>query len=219
MRLQFTGLVLALALLPALQGAGDPLTVQELISRGELRFQQLTDYECMTDLESRLGSKTDTGICRFWYKQPGMFRVRSVRGQHQGSEVVRNAQGDLYARKGGLLKAFSKRLQPTDSRVSNLRGTPVNELVWGTIYRRLRERMARPGTRVVLAAPSRPGDPYEIALGYAENGKQIRQICRVDAQQWLPTEVQVVENGVVVERAAFRDVRLNGGLKDKWFRF
>ena len=70
-------LALALLMLCALTArAAEGMSAASVIQRGEARFRDLRDYECMVDVESRLGKRVEAGTCQFWFKQPRMLRVK-----------------------------------------------------------------------------------------------------------------------------------------------
>jgi len=198
--------------------AADPITADEVLRRAEAQFAGLTDYECEADAESRLGTKTETGSYRIWFRKPALLRVKVLAGRNRGSEVVLGDDGKVHGRKGGLLKAIVIRMSATDGRLRSLRGLPVTEFDWGSFYRKLRERGARLGAKTVLATRAGAQAPYELVLTYHDAGKSIREVYRIDPRLWVMTEGEVYEDHLRVDHVVFRDVRLNSGVSDRWFR-
>jgi outer membrane lipoprotein-sorting protein len=211
-------LILLLALLPLRLPAGESLTADEVMRRAEAAFAALSDYECLSDSETRLGAKVESGTHRIWFKQPRMLRVHVLRGRDDGSEVAVGADGRVRGHKGGILKAIVIRLSANDKRLRNLRGVPVTDLPWGRFYEKYRERAARPGARTALQPRLQPDDPYDLVLTYADGGKAIREVYRIEARRWVMMQGDVYENEVRVHHIVFRDIRLNTGVKDSWFK-
>jgi outer membrane lipoprotein-sorting protein len=202
-----------------------PIEPDEVMRRAERRFDSLSDYECIVDADTRLGDRTESGTYRLWFKAPALLRTHVLRGRNAGSEVAVDRAGTVRARKGGLLRPFVKRLSREDPRLRNLRGVALFELDWGSFYRQYRRRALGPGASSRLLAPSGGGAFYEIELTYdtpaagTQRARHMRELYRVDAQLWVMVSGDVFEDGVRVEHVTFRDIRLNPGRDDGWFRF
>lgn len=197
----------------------EPQTVEAVIARAEARHESASDYECVADTESRLGEKHEASRVRVWFKKPRLLRLRVVRGDEKGSEIVVDGDGHIRARKDGLLKAFVARVKPDDPRLRTARGTSVLEIEWGAFFRRFRKHAARPGAETLLSPRTRANAPYEVVLTYVEEGKRVREVYRIDPQLWTLTDAEILEDGVRVSRATFSETRIDTGLKDDWFRF
>lgn len=206
------------ATVPLRTGAANgPQSADEVIRRAEERFRQLTDYECMADTDSRAGKKTALGTYHLWFKPLAMIRLHVIRGGHRGSEVAVDRDGVIRGREGGLLKAITIRMSKTDRRLQSIRGVSVTQLDWGSFYRDYRDNAARPGARATLAPPV-AGRPYEVTVSYSDAGKRVRDVYRVDPASWTLGEADVFEDDVRVDHILFRDVKLNTGVADSWFR-
>jgi len=211
-------LLLAFLFLTACPGRGaEPLTAGDVLRRAEDRFRSLHDYECLADAETRLGRKSDSGIYRVWFKKPHQLRVRVVKGRHKASEVAMDAGGSVRGHEGGLLKPIVIKLKATDKRLCNLRGVPVTELDWGSFYTKCRERTARAGARTTLI-PGADEAPHEVVVTYPHEGKAMREVYRIDPKLWVMVEGSVYEDEVRVDLIRFREIRLDPGLEDRWFK-
>jgi outer membrane lipoprotein-sorting protein len=197
--------------------AADPLTADEVIHRAEERFRQLTDYDCLADTDSRAGKKTASGTYHLWFKKPEMVRIRVIQGGHRGSEVAVDRDGKVRGREGGLLKPFVVGLSKTDGRLQSIRGVSITQLDWGTFYHGYHEAAAHAGAHVTLAPPGSSG-AYDVTVTYAQDGKRMREVYRVDSARWVLLEANVFEDEVRVDHILFRDIKLDTGLEDRWFR-
>lgn len=215
----WTVLALALVIAPGLRvRAGDTPRTFSMIQRGEERFRTIQDYECLVDVESRVGKRVETGTCRFWYKQPRMLRVKVLRGNRSGSQVTVDRTGQIRGSKGGLLGLIVRRLQPTDSRLLSIRGTSMTTLDWGSFFQKYHAAAQRPDAQVTLAPHADPTAPYEVTVTYANLGKSMREVYSLDPQSWLIVEGAVYEDATRVEHVLFRDIKLNTGVAETWFR-
>ena len=221
------GLVMALILVLLVEFAGwgmaparaaQSITAAEAIIRGEERFRQLRDYECMVDVELRKGSEVEAGSGQFWFKQPRMLRVRVTRGAGKGSEIAVDTEGKIRGKKRGLLSFIVKRLQASDRRLHTIRGTSMLELDWGSFFLRYHAAALRPDAVISLAPQTSPDAPYRVVVTYPDLGKKVLEIYSLDPHQWIILEGEMFEDNVRVEHVVFRDVKLDTGVAADWFR-
>jgi hypothetical protein len=53
---------------------------------------------------------------------------------------------------------------------------------------------------------------------YSEQGRRYREVYRIDPHLWVMLEGRVYEDDVLVDHVRFRDIHLDTGVKDSWFR-
>jgi outer membrane lipoprotein-sorting protein len=202
---------------PGAQTVG-PATPDEVICQAEARFDALTDYECVADMESSLGQRSEAGSHRIWFKKPRMLRVRILRGRGRGVEFAVDYHGKMRGHQGGLLKAIVVEVSVKDPRIRSIRGVPVTEADWGSFYHKYWERSARPDARATLAPRGEEQAPYEVSLSYTDGEKRMREIYRIDPRLWVMVEGEVYEDEVRVDHVVFREIKLNTGVEDRWFK-
>ncbi len=95
---------------------------------------------------------------------------------------------------------------------------PVTELDWGSFYRKYREHAGRPGARATVAAHASAEAPYEVILTYSEQGTQWRGVYHIGSRHWVMVEGEVYEGQTRVDHIVFREIKLNTGVRDRWFR-
>lgn len=211
---------LAAAFCLALPARGEePLTAEDVLRRVEERLKALKDYECEVETDSRLGEKREVVRMRLWAKQPAMLRVKVLEGKERGSEICIGPSGKIKGRKGGIFKAFVLSLEPDDSRMKSLRGLPLTALEWSGSLKWLREKAAVPEAMLSLTSRPEATGPYEVVVVYREGERVLREAYRFDPDLWILTEGEIYENELLVDRVVFRNVRLNPGLEEQWFRF
>jgi outer membrane lipoprotein-sorting protein len=210
----------SLTLLLALPAAeGNTPGAEQILARAEERFGALADYQVLAEGFARVGDKTEAGSCRLWFKSPKMLRVHVLKGRDRGSQVALDRAGVLRGRKGGILKAIVKRLDWKDKRLYSIRGAPLTDMVWGTLYAKWRDRTIRYGARCSVVRLAGQESPYELVQTFVQDGKRMRVVYRIDPATWLMTEGQFFEDEVEVERISFKEIRLNTGVGDDWFGF
>lgn len=198
--------------------AADSLTPTAVIARGEERFRSLRDYQCHVDIVTRLGSRVVEGSGEFWFKQPRMLRLRVTQGPGKNSEVAVDERGQIRGRERGLLSFVVKKLKAGDRRLSTIRGTSMLELDWGSFYLRYHAAALRPDASISLAPHPDPNAPYQVVVSYPDLGKSVREVYSLDAHQWTVVEGALYENNTLMEHVVFKDVRLDTGLADAFFR-
>lgn len=210
------GLVLAGPPQPA--RSAETLTPAAICSRAEERFRNLTDYHCLAEGTATNGKKTEGGTYRVWFRQPRLARIKVVKGRSRGCEITVDARGQVRARRGGLLKPFVVRLKPNDDRLLSIRDVSIVEITWDAFFRRWRQNAAQPGARVTMAPRPTPDAPHEVVVSWTQNGKQFREHYHVDPKLWVLLEAELWENGSRVDHIQFRDIELNTGVEERFFR-
>jgi outer membrane lipoprotein-sorting protein len=109
-------------------------------------------------------------------------------------------------------------LRKGDGRLKSIRGVPITELDWGSFYKTFREHAARPDARATLAPRDTSDAPYLVTLTSTEHGTRVKETYRIDPTRWTMLEGEVFENDVRVDHIVFRDVTLDAGTPDKFFR-
>lgn len=199
------------------RAAGSP-SAADVILKGEERFRALTDYQCNVDIVTKLGPDLQAGSGQFWFKQPRMLRVRILDGPGKGSEVAVDSGGQIRGRKRGILSFVVKKLKASDRRLSTIRGTSMLELDWGSFFLRYHAAALRPDAVITLEAHPDSNSANRVVITYPDLGKSMREIYSLDPQEWVIVEGALWEDGVLVEHVVFRDIRLNPGLTDSFFK-
>jgi outer membrane lipoprotein-sorting protein len=207
---------LLLALSPILATAGGAQRAVDLIDQLQARLADCQDYRYDVTCYERKGNQQEERSFRFFVKGTRRVRIQVLKGRGKGSEAVMDPQGQVRARKGGLLKAFVKTLRPDDPRVCSLRGTPFWEAACLNFLRALRLRATQQGTECELGLD--PDQPALILL-VVHRPEAIRERYWIDPQQMHLLRGEVLEGDLLVHRFAISDIRENTGLSDAFFSF
>jgi hypothetical protein len=212
-------LALALLMLCALTArATEVMSPVTVLQRCEERFRGLYDYECVVELESRLANEVEVGACRFWFKQPRLLRANITRGKRKGSVVAVDRAGTIRGHKGGILKGIVRKMNDDDHRLMTIRGASVMGLDWGSFFKRFHAGERRPGAKTTLVPRAGAAAPYQVQLSYPDSGSRVREVYSFDPTQWVIVEGAVYENEVRVEHVVFRDIKVDTGVADTWFK-
>jgi outer membrane lipoprotein-sorting protein len=213
--------VFACLLIAFAAGARAARSPTSVADRLQARFALVTDYECVMRTETRAGTRVEAATFRTWYRKPDLFRLRVLKGRHQGSELVRGTDGSLRGRRGGLLRPFSRRLSRSDPSLRSLRGQPAWELDLGSFLRAMRRRMALPGSLSTVKEPGPDGRDLTLEVQYKapEGDHSLRDVWSIDPQSWLLVSGDVYDDTQRVDHFEISDLRLDRGLTESWFHF
>jgi outer membrane lipoprotein-sorting protein len=197
------------------------LTPDIVAEKLQQRFDQLTDYEAVMNTETRSGSRVETARFHVWYRIPGLFRLRVLRGRQRGSELLVEADGTLRGRRGGLLRPFSRRLSRSDPSLRSLRGQPAWELDLGSFLRAMRQRMGQPGSSSSIrkASPDGPKLSLEVRYRSPTDGHALRDVWTIDPRTWLLVGGEVYDGEQRVDRFEITDLKTDRGLPLAMFHF
>jgi outer membrane lipoprotein-sorting protein len=197
------------------------LTPETVSAKLQQRFEQLTDYEAVMNTETRSGARIEAARFHVWYRKPGLFRLRVLRGRQRGSELLVEADGTLRGRRGGLLRPFSRQLSRSDPSLRSLRGQPAWELDLGSFLRAMRKRMAQAGSSsaVLKPAPSEPDLRLEVRYQSPADGHPLRDVWIIDPRTWLLVGGEVYDGEQRVDRFEITDFKPDRRLPLSMFRF
>jgi outer membrane lipoprotein-sorting protein len=207
---------LALLLAPIFAPTAATDRAVELIEKLQARAAHCQDYQYIVTCYERKGDQQEERRCRFFVKGNRLVRVRVLQGRGNGSEAVLDGQGQVRARKGGLLKAFARTLRADDPRVCSLRGTPFWDAACPNFLKALRARVTQPGTECELGPDPEP--PGLILMTLNRPGG-VRERYWIDAQEMHLIKGEVFEGDLLVHRSTISDIRENVGLSDSFFSF
>ncbi len=199
---------------------GEMPTAGTLVAGLEEHFRGVQDYQCVMESEVRGEKKSAHGTYRIWYRKPELFRLKVLKGSHEGSEFAVTPSGKIRARPGGLLKKLVvKEFSKTDSRFLTPRGNYAWQSTFTAQCRELKQRLAAAQKCRVQPAPQAPGQ-MQIDFVYrpADRDEAIREIWTIDPSRDLLMEQEIFEGSRRVEHVRFRDYEENVGLNERFFK-
>lgn len=199
---------------------GEMPTAASLAAGLEEHFRGVQDYQCVMESEVRGDEKSAQGTYRIWYRKPQLFRLKVLKGSHEGSEFAVTPSGKIRARPGGLLKRLVvKEFPKTDSRFLTPRGSYAWESTFAAQCRELKERLAAAHQCRVKPSPDAAGHlQIDFAYRPSSSGGPVREIWTIDPARDLLLEQEIFEGGRRVEHVRFRDYEENVGLSERFFK-
>jgi outer membrane lipoprotein-sorting protein len=216
--LRFLFPVLALLLLPARVALAAPPSAAEIVDQLDAHYKTVNDYQVLMDTEQK-GKGAKKAAYRMWVLKPDLFRLKVEKGDDKGSELAVTPTGKVRARPGGpLARSLTKTYEKTDEKLRGPRGGYAWDSEFGSQYRKLRQNLARADKPEVAEVAGMP-DLVQLKLTYqdADRKAPTTETWTIDTKQWVVTQMDVTEDGKLVEHTAYKEYKENAGLMPKFF--
>jgi len=207
-RYRFCGLVVALffalaGVLQAQEGA------QGLYDRAWQAWQGIKDYTCILSSYNRLGDKEEYRTYEYWYLKPGYVRMKVIKGKGKGGEAFYDPhRHKVRGHKGGFFSFVVLTLEPTDKRVTSIRGARVDETTFGYILSQLKPYIDHGQCEVAqgnfVTVSCKSPVPYHGDI-FSEKVVFNNQLFPVVWERYG-------KDGTLLYRLECKDVRINKGL-------
>jgi len=113
--------------------------VQNLYGASLKAWHGVKDYTCVMDSYNRLGNREEYKTYEYWYLKPGYIRMKVINGKGKGGEVFFDpTRNKVRGHKGGFFSFVVLTLEPTDKRVTSIRGVRVDQTSFGYILDQLK---------------------------------------------------------------------------------
>ncbi len=192
--------------------------VREAVAALEQALSGIESYTCILEsyVKARDG-KEEHKEYEYAFVRPGYVKMKVIRGG-KGEVFYDPTTGKARGRKPGMLSVIRLTLDVNDKRITSIRGHRVDETSWFYLLESWKTyveqadsvALRKEGNTLVLEAYGIPENPYD----------EVAMRLYLDAQTHLPLKFEALDaNGEVVHRVAYRDVKLNPGLKPDDLRF
>jgi hypothetical protein len=57
-----------------------------------------------------------------------------------------------------------------------------------------------------------------VVVSYPDLGKAVREVYSFDPERWIIVQGELYEDNVRMERVVFREIKLDTGVEEKWFK-
>lgn len=186
-------------------------------------WQTIEDYECSLESEVRQGNEKEYRVYEYKFKKPKWIFMKIVVGKDKGAKLVYNPiTNKVLACKSGLLSFIKITADPTDRRITSIRGDRIDESYWGTIFeggsydlKNSEQRIAGEEifegrkTWLIEVVTSKP----ELNRGIA------KEKFWIDQEQHLPLRFeQWDKEGTLVHRVVYRQIKINTGIGSAIFK-
>jgi|GEM_PF-931184 Outer membrane lipoprotein-sorting protein len=201
------------------------LSGKENVSDGETFLRQLMDrvrnakdYVYDTTLIANLKGKPVSEQGRFYFKSPNMirFEVTAAKGR-TGSVVVRQPDGKIRAKAGGLLGGITLTLSPDSRLLRTANGINILDSDLVSLMQRFREQAK--GQRKILTtkSPTRVTGYENIYIVELLNNDFVVERIIVDAARQLPVEWLLFEENKLQSYVKFTSLKMNSGNAEDLF--
>ncbi len=196
------------------------MTPDSLLQKVQERLSEIRDYTCTFESFEQLGNKTQDRTYEFKYLASGWIRMKIIKGDNKGAEVAYNPETKkVRAHKGGLLSAIKLTLDPSDKKVTSLRGYKITDAPFPALVTMLQEAIQDAGS-VALQQKDEEWLLVIDQLQHPENFHGTSKFeVRISAQDLLPKEVlQYDADGNLIKRLTYWNIQINVGLTEEDFK-
>ncbi len=181
------------------------------------RLQSIQDYTCVLESYERLGKKEVQRTYAYQYLKPGWVKMVITAGDSKGARLSYNPDlGKVRAAKGGILGAIKIQVSPDNKRVRSLRGGRVDRSGWPEVLQEIRHLLDTADTAWVRDSANLW--ILEMQGVHAELPDVYRLRVFVHQADTLPLGYDEYDDqGTLLHRVRYRQVRLNVGLKEEDF--
>jgi len=186
-------------------------SAQGLYQRALEAWQGVEDYTCVMESYNRLGDKEEYKTYEYWYLKPGYIRMKVVKGKGKGGEVFFDPKRNkVRGHKGGFFSFIVLTLDPSDKKVTSIRGVRMDQTSFGYILSRLKPYMETGQCQEFTEGGKKGLDC--AAKGRSHHGDIWRDKVVFDERLMPVVWERYGKDGVLLYKLVCRDVRLNSGL-------
>jgi|AMFO01.1.fsa_nt_gi hypothetical protein len=181
---------------------------------------KIKNYECTLVSEVWKGDKKEYKVYEYHYVHPDFVKMKVIKGDSKGGEAFYDpTSGKVRARKTGLLSVVRLTLDPTDKKVTSIRGHKITETSFFYYFNKWKNyttyanvyRDTLDNGHVVLVAEG---------LKTEENYGAVKATLEFDPKTWLPVKLEEYDaDGKLIHRVMYKDVRINTGETPEDLRF
>lgn len=201
------------------------LNGKENVSDGEIFLRQLMDrvrnskdYVYESTLIAYLKGKPVSEQGRFYFKSPNMvrFEVTAAKGK-TGSVVVRQPDGKIRAKAGGLLGGITVTLSPDSRLLRTANGINILDSDLVSLMQRVRDQAKGQRRIITTKSPTRVAGYDNIYVVELLNNDFVVERIIVDAARQLPVEWLLFEENRLDSYVKFTSLKMNPGNAEELF--
>ncbi len=196
------------------------MTPDSLLTQIQSRLSEIRDYTCTFESYERLDKKTQDRTYEFKYMAPGWIRMKIIKGDNKGAEVAYNPETKkVRAHKGGLLSAIKLTLDPSDKKVTSLRGYKITDAPFPALIEMLQEALQDAGNATV----TQEGEQWVLVIDQIQHPDNFHGTSKFEVKigtdDLFPREVlQYDAEGNLIKRLTYQNIKVNVGLSQEDFR-
>ncbi|MFC2140892.1 outer membrane lipoprotein carrier protein LolA [Acidobacteriota bacterium] len=195
---------------------------KDILFKMKERFKEIKTYQCIYEMFTAKGKKTEKVVSNYFFKAPKMVRMESREGRFK-STVMLYIPHKIRVKLGrGVFSLFIFRFKPNHKWVTNLRGYGLHQSDWGWYIDRhiqlLELTEAEFSGEEVTAG--RDTMKYKlISKDPEKTGNVAQEILWIDKKELIPVKyVQYSTQGKILMSGLYTDIQLNVDLDNKIFK-
>lgn len=184
------------------------------------KCQDLRCYEFESSLTTYNGNKTVKESGRFYFKSPNMirFEVTSSSGPRNGAIVVRQPNGSIKVKTGGLFGGMKLTLSKDSGLLKTSNGFSIVDSDFESLLKGAKKKVT--GPLKCLATPSPTpyaGGVNAYIIELIEPDGDVAERIALDPKDKLPIEWSIFNNKALFSNVKFNNTRVNTALNDELF--
>lgn len=186
------------------------------------RCQDLRGYAFESNLTTYSGRKTIKESGKFYFKAPNLvrFEVTASSGPRNGAVVVRQPDGNIRVKTGGLFGGMKITVSKDSGLIKTSNGFSIVDSDFGTLLRGAKRKVSGPLKCLATKAPA----PYaggEVAyiIELIEPDGDVAERIALDPKDKLPIEWSIFNDKTLYSSVKFNNTKVNPTLRDDLFTF
>lgn len=144
-----------------------PEDVRTFLNNLENAIYKMDTYKCVMVSENWKGKKREYKVTEFCFKKPNLIRTDVIDGDKKGSTVILNKEGKI---RGKNSMGLRKTLQPTDSRLKNIRGATFMQASFIDMADRLKDHILERGCQARVVEEQYMDRPaYHLIIEHSDD--------------------------------------------------
>ncbi len=213
-------LFLSLCLFP-LETVAQVPNIQDLLKNMESAYAEVIDYQVKMEVRTySTGDSFKARKFRYTFKKPKRIRIALDSPRSGMVLVYPDQKGKVGIRPSGWARFFKFSLAPDSFLLKASSDQPIDQTDMGLLLKNISksltdERHSRPE----LEEEGEFIRVQVLAENHFQKGVRTRYEFLIDKMKWLPVEVsESTPEGILKRQVIFRDLRVNVGIKDSFFK-
>ncbi|MFH0839700.1 MAG: hypothetical protein V1883_01630 [Candidatus Omnitrophota bacterium] len=203
---------------PAALGADEKVhpEVSKFLNNLENAIYKMDTYSSTMVSENWKGKKREYKVTEFRFKKPNLIRTDVIDGDKKGSTVVLNKEGKI---RGKNSMGLRKTLNPTDSRLKNIRGATFMQASFIDMVDRLKDHILERGCRARVVVEQYMDRPtYHLMIEHDDDDDPVTlEEVWYDKDTYLIMKKIKFEGETKVSDITWKDRKINISLDDSLF--
>ena len=183
------------------------------------RIKAINDYWYESTLTTFSKGKPIKESGKFYFKAPELVRFEAISAGHRsGSIVVKQKNGKIKAKTGGLIGGLTLSLSPQSKLLRTSNGFNIIESDLVTLLEALRSELGTNYKCIATASPFLyPGLSKVYVLEFLRPGDSVAQRIALDPERMLPVAWSIFSDGKLFSVVQVSNMAINANIADDLF--